>query len=106
MKALGIVSEYNPFHNGHRFQIKNAKEQSGADVAIAVMSGNYVQRGDVAVYSKHERARLAVLGGADIVLNCLPYFRCVRHFLLLKPLFFYCLPPAAISLPSEQNLTT
>ena len=53
MKALGIVSEYNPFHNGHRFQIKNAKEQSGADVAIAVMSGNYVQRGDVAVYSKH-----------------------------------------------------
>lgn len=67
MKALGIVSEYNPFHNGHRFQIKNAKEQSGADVAIAVMSGNYVQRGDVAVYSKHERARLAVLGGADIV---------------------------------------
>ena len=74
MKSVGIISEYNPFHNGHRYQIERAREMSGADCAIAVMSGNYVQRGDVAIFSKYERAKSAVWGGVDIVFELPAYF--------------------------------
>ena len=74
MKSVGIISEYNPFHSGHRYQIEKARELSGADCTIAVMSGNFVQRGDVSVFSKYERARCAVLGGADIVFELPAYF--------------------------------
>ena len=74
MKTAGIICEYNPFHTGHKYQIEKAREMSGADCVVAVMSGNYVQRGDVSVFSKYERAKSAVLGGADIVFELPAYF--------------------------------
>ena len=66
--ACGIVCEYDPFHNGHAYQIAYAKETLGLPVVCA-MSGDFVQRGEAAIYSKHDRARAAVAGGADLVLE-------------------------------------
>ncbi|MBO4897770.1 MAG: nucleotidyltransferase family protein [Clostridia bacterium] len=74
MKAVGIVAEYNPFHNGHKYNLEAAKKKSGADCVIAVMSGSFCQRGEPAVFSKHARAEMAVLGGADIVFELPSYF--------------------------------
>lgn len=68
MKITGIVCEYNPFHNGHLYHLKKTRE-NGATHIVAVMSGNYVQRGDTAVMDKFERAKLAVKGGADLVIE-------------------------------------
>ena len=70
MKVAGIVAEYNPFHNGHRYQIEQTKKL-GATHIIAVMSGNFVQRGDVAVFDKFQRTVAALKNGVDLVL-CLP----------------------------------
>ncbi len=69
MKIAAIICEYNPFHKGHQFHIEETRKQSGADAIIAIMSGNYVQRGDVAIYPKQFRAKAALLGGADLVLE-------------------------------------
>ena len=74
MKSVGIISEYNPFHNGHKYHIENAKKLSGAECAVAIMSGNYVQRGDVAVFSKYKRAEIAVRCGIDLVIELPAYF--------------------------------
>ena len=68
MKVSGIICEYNPFHNGHLYHIKKTRE-NGATHIVAVMSGNFVQRGDTAVIDKLERARLAVRSGADLVIE-------------------------------------
>lgn len=68
MKISGIVCEYNPFHNGHTYHIEKTRE-NGATHVIAVMSGNYVQRGETAVMNKFERAQLAVKNGADLVIE-------------------------------------
>lgn len=75
MKTAGIVAEYNPFHNGHRLHIEKTREMLGGDTAIVcVMSGNFIQRGEPAILAKHVRAKAAVLGGADLVLELpLPY---------------------------------
>ncbi len=70
---VGIVAEYNPFHNGHLYQLREAKRRSGADCAVAVMSGNFVQRGAPAAADKWERAASAAACGADLVLE-LPFF--------------------------------
>lgn len=67
MKA-GIVCEYNPFHNGHLYQIHRAKAM-GADEIVCVMSGNFVQRGECAFFDKHLRAKAAVMSGADVVID-------------------------------------
>jgi len=67
MKTVGIIAEYNPFHNGHAYQIAEAKRITGADYAVVVMSGNFVQRGTPAVWDKYTRTRAALLGGADLV---------------------------------------
>ena len=70
MKTAAIICEYNPFHNGHRFLMEECRRILGADTAIVcVMSGDFVQRGEAAVYLKHDRARAAVAGGADLVLE-------------------------------------
>lgn len=69
MKVVGIVAEYNPFHNGHAYHIKKAKEVTGSDFCIVVMSGNYTQRGVPAMIDKHSRARMALLNGADLVIE-------------------------------------
>ncbi|MBD1379910.1 nucleotidyltransferase [Metabacillus arenae] len=72
MKAVGIVVEYNPFHNGHLYHLQQSKETAGADIAIAVMSGNFLQRGEPALVSKWSRTKMALQGGVDIVVE-LPY---------------------------------
>ncbi len=68
MKVTGIICEYNPLHNGHIYHMKKTRE-NGASHLVAVMSGNYVQRGDIAVEDKFERAKLAVRSGIDLVLE-------------------------------------
>ncbi len=69
MKICAIICEYNPFHNGHLYQLREAKRLSGADALLCIMSGNFVQRGEAAVMDKYTRARHAVLAGADIVIE-------------------------------------
>ena len=68
MKVSGIIWEYNPFHNGHLYHIRKTRENGATHIA-AVMSGNFVQRGDTAIMDKLERARLAVRSGADLVIE-------------------------------------
>ncbi|MGI6028761.1 MAG: nucleotidyltransferase family protein [Candidatus Heteroscillospira sp.] len=69
MKAVGVIAEYNPFHLGHAYHLERTREACPGRPVVAVMSGDYVQRGEAAVYNKHERARAAVLSGADLVLE-------------------------------------
>ena len=69
MKILGIISEYNPFHNGHKYHIEKSKELTGADTVVAVMSGSFVQRGEPAFADKWLRAQTAVMSGADLVIE-------------------------------------
>lgn len=72
MNICGITAEYNPLHNGHLYHIQKAREASGCDVLIAVMSGNFVQRGEMAIIDKWKRAEAAVKNGMDAVIE-LPY---------------------------------
>lgn len=67
MKIAGIIAEYNPFHTGHAYHIQKTREFTGADYIVVVLSGDFVQRGAPALYSKHLRTRMALLGGADLV---------------------------------------
>ena len=69
MTLAAIICEYNPFHNGHKFHIEETRRQTKADGVVAIMSGNLVQRGDIAVFDKTVRAKAAVLGGADLVIE-------------------------------------
>lgn len=73
MKSVGIVVEYNPFHNGHKHHLKMAREVSGADVVIGVMSGDYVQRGEPAAFNRWERAEIALKNSVDLIIE-LPIF--------------------------------
>ena len=73
MTTTGIIAEYNPFHNGHALHIRETREQTGCDYVIAVMSPDFVQRGEPAVTDKYRRAKMALLEGADLVLE-LPVF--------------------------------
>ncbi|NTW73219.1 MAG: nucleotidyltransferase [Eubacteriaceae bacterium] len=77
MKVLGIVAEYNPFHNGHLYHLKKSIELTGATHSIAVMSGNFLQRGEPALMDKWTRARTAVKNGIDLVIE-LPYVYCCQ----------------------------
>ncbi|MBR2614853.1 MAG: nucleotidyltransferase family protein [Clostridia bacterium] len=69
MNICAIIAEYNPFHNGHLKQLDYAKKVLGADKIIVVMSGNFTQRGEGAVLDKYKRAKHAILGGADMVIE-------------------------------------
>ncbi|MBO0446668.1 nucleotidyltransferase [Enterococcus ureilyticus] len=77
MKSCGIIVEYNPFHNGHQYHAKMAREMSGADVVIAVMSGNFLQRGEPAIIDKWTRANEALTNGVDLVIE-LPFAYAVQ----------------------------
>lgn len=77
MKVVGLVTEYNPFHNGHRYHIQQAKAVTGADVVVAVMSGNFVQRGEPALFDKWTRTQAALANGVDLVIE-LPTFYAVQ----------------------------
>lgn len=72
MKAVGIIAEYNPFHNGHKYHAEMARKQAQADVVVAVMSGNFTQRGEPAIVDKWQRAEMALSNGIDLVIE-LPY---------------------------------
>lgn len=74
MKAVGIVCEYNPFHNGHKLHIEKTKNALKAECVVCVMSGNVVQRGDTAIFDMYYRAKKAVENGADLVLEIPPRF--------------------------------
>ncbi len=74
MKTAAIIAEYNPFHNGHQYHIQETRRTVGADAVICIMSGHFVQRGDCAVTDKWTRARAALLGGADLVLELPVYY--------------------------------
>lgn len=67
MNVVGIIAEYNPFHEGHDYQIQKAKEQCGAEFAVVVMNGDFVQRGEPAIFDKYTRTKEALLGGADLI---------------------------------------
>lgn len=67
MNVVGIITEYNPFHKGHAYQIQKAKEQCGAEFAVVVMNGDFVQRGEPAIFDKYTRTKEALLGGADLI---------------------------------------
>ena len=75
MSICGIVAEYNPFHEGHAYQISEIKRQ-GAKEVIVVMSSSFVQRGEVAILPPRVRAKAALLGGADLVLAMPVLFSC------------------------------
>ncbi|WP_314111635.1 nucleotidyltransferase [uncultured Granulicatella sp.] len=69
MKACGIIAEYNPFHQGHHYQIEQIRRQTDADVIVVAMSGNFVQRGEPSIENKWHRAKMALENGADLILE-------------------------------------
>ena len=69
MKVVGLITEYNPFHNGHLYHIKKAREITGADAVLVLMSGNFVQRGAPAVMPKHLRTEIALGAGVPVILE-------------------------------------
>lgn len=76
MKKIGIVTEYNPFHNGHLFQIESLRKREPGCAVIAAMSSNFVQRGEPSLFSKFRRAEAAVRCGVDLVLEIPVFFSC------------------------------
>lgn len=68
-KVLGIVAEYNPFHNGHLFHLEESKKITGATYTIAVMSGNFTQRGSTSLIDKWSKAKSAIENGIDLVIE-------------------------------------
>lgn len=69
MKVAGVIAEYNPFHNGHRYQLEQIRKETGADFIIIAMSGSFVQRGGPAIADKYLRTQMALSEGADLVLE-------------------------------------
>ena len=111
MKVAGVITEYNPFHNGHKYQLEQIKRQTSADYIVVVMSGDFVQRGEPAIIDKYERTRMALLSGADLVLE-LPsvfatasaeFFACAMVWSLwtmnLQSLWLACLRIRLLSIP-------
>ena len=76
MRTVGIITEYNPFHNGHAYHIEQSKKQAQADYCIVVMSGDFVQRGTPAIIDKFSRAEMALRCGADLVLELPVVYAC------------------------------
>lgn len=72
MKTAGVIAEYDPFHNGHLYHLKEVRRLTGAECVIAVMSGCFTQRGSVSLFTPRDRARMALKGGADLVVE-LPF---------------------------------
>ena len=74
MRVVGLIAEYNPYHNDHKYHIEKAKELATADYAIVVMRGNFVQRGTPAIMPKHLRAEAALKCGADLGIELPVYY--------------------------------
>lgn len=118
MNITGIIAEYNPFHNGHAYHLSSAKEQNDADFLIVVMSGNFVQRGAPALLDKSIRAKMALLEGADLVIELPPlwssasaqFFACAGTALLenlgcVNTLCYGCETPDPALFSIIANLT-
>ena len=90
IKTAGIIAEYNPFHNGHQYQIEEIRRQTGADFVIAAMSGDFVQRGEPAIFDKYTRAHMALCGGADLVVELPALFATssAEDFAASEPIFY------------------
>jgi len=73
---VGIIAEYNPYHNGHLYQMRRAKEMTSARYCVVVLSGHFMQRGEPALYAPADRARMALLNGADAVFEMPAPFSC------------------------------
>ena len=69
MKIVGIVAEFNPMHNGHKYLLEKAKEITGADMAICIMSGNFTQAGNIGIENKFVRSKIAIENGFDLVIE-------------------------------------
>ncbi len=69
MKTAGIIAEFNPFHDGHKYLIDECRRETGADRVIVLMSGDFTQRGLAAVTEKRIRAKMALINGVDVILN-------------------------------------
>ncbi len=96
MKTVGLITEYNPFHLGHKYHIERAKELTGADNSIVIMSGNYVQRGTPSFVDKYTKTRVAINNGADLIIE-LPFcFACAS-----AEYFAY----SAVSILDKLNIT-
>ena len=67
--VLGIIAEYNPFHNGHLYHLEEAKQRSGCNYSICVMTGNFAQRGGTSLINKWTKTEMALAGGIDLVLE-------------------------------------
>lgn len=68
-RTVGIIAEYNPFHNGHYYHLQKAKQEANAEFCVAVISGNFTQRGDTSIVDKWAKAYMAICGGADLVIE-------------------------------------
>ena len=69
MKIAGIVCEFNPFHNGHKYMIDKIKKEYNIDLLVIAMSPNFVMRGEPAIFNKFDRTKIALLNGVDLVLE-------------------------------------
>ena len=74
MNVTGIITEYNPFHNGHLYQLTEAKKNTNADAVVCVMSGNFVQRGGPAIIDKWKRTEMALNNGVDLIIELPTYY--------------------------------
>ncbi|MGM0522427.1 MAG: nucleotidyltransferase [Bacillota bacterium] len=97
MHVLGLIVEYNPFHNGHLYHIEQARKKSNADIVITVMSGQFLQRGEPAIIDKFTRAEMAVLHGSDLVIE-LPTIFAIQH----RDLFCF----SAVSILNQLGVDT
>ena len=77
MRVIGIIAEYNPFHKGHAYMLKEVRRKFPDAAILAVMSGSFTQRGEAAILDKWQRAQMAVQGGCNLVLE-LPFAFAVR----------------------------
>lgn len=68
-KVLGVIAEYNPFHNGHFYHLDHSKKITNSDYVVCVVSGNFVQRGNTSVINKWAKTKMALLNGADLVIE-------------------------------------
>ena len=76
MNLLGLIVEYNPFHNGHKYHLEKSKEITKATHTIAIMSGSFLQRGEPALFDKYTRAEMAVKNGVDLVIELPTLYAC------------------------------
>ena len=74
MNITGIITEYNPFHNGHLYHLNSAINKTKSDGIVCIMSGNFVQRGEPALIDKWKRTEMAILNGVDLVLELPTYY--------------------------------